>query len=197
MTDAPGSGAGFTRSSPTATVILAFPGDTQSGIVGSLPSKLGVGKEQAMRFGTKWLIAMLAALAAIVVLVPSIAMGALGMGGMGYGMMGSSAMGQGMMGQGMMGSCPMSGTGMSGACTASGTGMLTDSGWTRGLMIGASSLATLALWGAVVVAAVLAVRWLIGRTATDGEPLSILQRRYAAGEIDSVTYAEMRAELNA
>lgn len=197
MTGAHGSGLGSTRSSHAAMVTFAIAGDTQSGIVGSLPSELGVRKEQEMRTGTKWLIALLAALAAIAVLVPSIAMGALGMGGMGSSMMGSGMMGQGMMGQGMMGSCPMAGTGMSGACTASGAGMMADSGWTRGLIIGASGLATLALWGAVVVAAVLAVRWLIGRTTTDAEPLSILQRRFAAGEIDSATYAEMRAELNA
>jgi uncharacterized membrane protein len=140
-----------------------------------------------MRTVTKWLIAALAALAAVAVLVPAIAVGALGMG----------RMGSGMMGQGMMGSCPMAGSGMAGACPAGGTGMMADSGWAQGLMAGLNGLAALALWGAVIVAVVLAARWLIARTATDAEPLSILQRRYAAGEIDSITYAEMRAALNA
>jgi hypothetical protein len=125
-------------------------------------------------------------------LVPAIAVGALGMGRMGSGMMGS-----GMMGQGMMGSCPMAGSGMTGACPAAGSGMMADSGWAQGLMVGVNGLTTLALWGAVVIAAVLAARWLIARTATDSEPFTILQRRYAAGEIDSATYAEMRAALNA
>jgi uncharacterized membrane protein len=140
-----------------------------------------------MRTGMKWLIATLAALAAIVVLVPSIAMGALGIG----------RMGTGMMGQGMMGSCSMAGSGMGGTCPATGTGMMADSGWAQGLAMGLAGLATLAMWVAVVVAAVLAIRWLTARTATDAEPLSILQRRYAAGEIDGITYAEMRAALNA
>jgi uncharacterized membrane protein len=177
---------GFTFRLCVATTALTFVEDKQRGEAW-LPSALGVGKEQAMRSGTKWLIATLAALAAIVVLVPGVAMGALGMG----------RMGGGMMGQGMMGGCPMAGSGMSGTCPAMGTGMMADSGWTQGLAMGLAGLATLAMWLAVVAAAVLAIRWLTTRTATDAEPLSILQRRYAAGEIDGITYAEMRAALNA
>lgn len=140
-----------------------------------------------MRTGTKWLIAALAALVAVAVLVPAIAMGALGMG----------RLGTGMLGQGMMGSCPMAGSGMAGTCPAMGSGMMADSGWTRGMLAGINGLATLALWGAVVIAVALAARWLIARVATEAAPLSVLQRRYAAGEIDSATYAKMRATLNA
>jgi HAMP domain-containing protein len=139
-----------------------------------------------MRYGTKWLVAILAALVVIAVLVPSIAMGALGLG----------SMGTGMMGNGMTGGCPMAGSGMMGTCPASGAGMMAGNGWTQGLAVGLSGLATLAMWGALVAAVVLAIRWLIARTATDTEPLSILQRRYAAGEIDGITYAEIRAALN-
>jgi hypothetical protein len=145
-----------------------------------------------MRHGTKWLIAVLAALAAVAVLVPSIAMGALGMAGMGGGMMGN-----GMIGRGMMSGCALPGSGMAGSCPAIGTSLMADSGWTQGVIVGLHALATLALWGAVAVAVILAVRWLLARPAADTAPLSILQRRYAAGEIDAATYAEMRAALDA
>lgn len=146
-----------------------------------------------MRNGTKWLVATLAGLVAVVVLVPAIGMGALGAGGMGSGMMA----GHGMMGQGTMAGCTATGTGMTGTCPMGGMGMMTESGWTRGAIIGLNALATVALWGAVIVAVVLAVRWFTGRTATGDSPLSIAQRRYAAGEIDGTTFAEIRAALNA
>jgi uncharacterized membrane protein len=145
-----------------------------------------------MRTGTKWLIALSATLIAAVLLIPSITMGALGMGRMGNGMMGS-----GMMGNDTMGGCAMAGSGMASACPAGGMAMMADNGWMQGLAVGLSGLATLALWALLILAVVQAVRWLTARSATETEPLTILQRRYAAGEIDGITYAEMRAALNA
>jgi putative membrane protein len=60
----------------------------------------------------------------------------------------------------------------------------------------------LAFWGAIIVGIVLFVRWIAGQGADNAgsrateEPLMILQRRYAAGEIDQETYERMRSELD-
>jgi putative membrane protein len=90
-------------------------------------------------------------------------------------------LGGGIMGPGMMG--------------AYGAG-----GWTWGLGMGLGWLAMLAFWGALVVGAVAAARWLGGTAAPGGTPasetpLEILRRRFAAGEIDREQYERMRQAL--
>jgi putative membrane protein len=100
------------------------------------------------------------------------------MGGMmGYGVIGPGMMGLGYAGQG---------------------GIPAGNGWLWGLGMGLGGLMMLAFWGAVIIGVVLLVRWATGRGATaDGgdEPLTILRRRYAAGEIDKETYERMRSEF--
>jgi putative membrane protein len=100
-----------------------------------------------------------------------------------------SLMGPGMMGRGMMwGSGPWASN-------------PTVGGWTWGLSMALVMLVRLAFWGALLVGIVLLGRWLISRPtaparATPGEePLAILKRRYAAGEIDQPTYERMKQEL--
>lgn len=71
-------------------------------------------------------------------------------------------------------------------------------GWGAGLAMGLGLLMMLAFWGAIIVGAVLLVRAVAGRppTASEAEePLTILQRRYAAGELDRETYDRMRRDL--
>lgn len=73
-------------------------------------------------------------------------------------------------------------------------------GWTWGLAMGLGGLAMLAFWGALIVGAVLLVRWL--GTATSGpsrgagdSAIEILKRRYAAGEISHEEFMQMRQAL--
>jgi putative membrane protein len=93
-----------------------------------------------------------------------------------------------MMGTGMMGPRMMWGYGGSGAV----------GGW--GMALG--MLAMLTFWIALIAGIVLLVRWAVGQvaapTASTGgdDPVAILQRRYAAGEIDRQTYERMKAELH-
>jgi putative membrane protein len=94
-----------------------------------------------------------------------------------------------MMGTGTMGPAMMWGYGSSGAIGA----------W--GMTLG--MLAMLAFWIALIAGVVLLVRWAVSQppvatasTASD-EPLAILKRRYAAGEVDQPTYERMKAELAA
>jgi putative membrane protein len=64
--------------------------------------------------------------------------------------------------------------------------------------MGLGWLMMLAFWGALILGGVLLVRWIAGAQPSQGtpeEPLAILQRRYAAGEIDEETYRRMRREL--
>ena len=61
-------------------------------------------------------------------------------------------------------------------------------------------LVMLAFWGALIAGGIVLVRWLLGHAhASDDrggeEPLAILRRRYAAGEIDRATYERMKEEL--
>jgi putative membrane protein len=93
--------------------------------------------------------------------------------------------GMGMMGRGMMG-------------WYGGAGPANEWPWVLGMGIG--SLVMLAFWAAVIGLVVLAVRRMIGGSTGDtpggGEsPLAILQRRYAAGEINREQYQEMRQVL--
>jgi putative membrane protein len=75
------------------------------------------------------------------------------------------------------------------------------SGWLWGLGMGLGGLVMLAFWGALIAGGILLVRWLIDRPHTWGDPgtadpLDILRRRYAAGEIDQATYERMKQELS-
>jgi putative membrane protein len=114
------------------------------------------------------------------VLVLIVLVGPLLMGGM----MGFGAMGPGMMGWGY---------GTPGGPAAGNT-------WIWGLGMGLGSLLMLVFWGAVIIGGVLLVRSALGATTAPGrtdadDPLAILRRRYAAGEIDQATFQRMRAEL--
>ena len=96
-------------------------------------------------------------------------------------------LGGGMMGPGMMGGY--------GRGVPPGTG-----GWTWGLAMGLGWLAMLAFWGALIVGAVLLVRWLTSATSgpshrAGDSALDILKRRYAAGEITHDEFEQMRQAL--
>ncbi len=72
--------------------------------------------------------------------------------------------------------------------------------WGWGHMI-FGSLFMLLFWVALIVAAVLAVRWLIGfgqgssRTASGDSSLDVLRERFARGEIDREEFEERRKVL--
>jgi putative membrane protein len=97
------------------------------------------------------------------------------------GMMGPGAFGPGMMGWGY---------------TAA-----TGSGWLWGLGMGLGGLMMLAFWGVLIGGVVLLVWSLTTHSAGDNgtrtpdDALTILSRRYAAGEIDEQTFQRMRSEL--
>jgi putative membrane protein len=120
-------------------------------------------------------------LAVLGALVLALLVGPLLLGGM----MGGGVMGPGMMGWGY---------------TAPG-GLATGNRWVWGLGMGLGTLMMLAFWGALIVGVVLLVRWVTGQStgrtgpASAEDPLTILRRRYAAGEIDQPTYERMSAEL--
>lgn len=101
------------------------------------------------------------------------------------GMMGPGFRGPGMMGWGYAG------------------GATTGSGWLWGLGMGLGGLMMLAFWGVLIGGIVLFVRWIAGQGAASGttpnatdDPIAILRRRYAAGEIDQQTFQRMRSELD-
>jgi putative membrane protein len=117
-------------------------------------------------------------LTVLAVLVLALLLGPVVMGGM----MGAGVMGPGMMGWGY----------------APPGALPTGNGWLWGLGMGLGGLLMLAFWGALIVGVVLLVRgatghW-TGSTAED-DPVTILRRRYAAGEIDRVTFERMQADL--
>ena len=105
-------------------------------------------------------------------------------------MLGGTLMGPGMMGPGMMW-----GYGNPGAPGTAGS-------WMGGLTMAFGMLMMLAFWAALIIGAVLLVRWAIGQprgargTTWPDDPAEILRRRYAAGEIDQTTYQQMKAELD-
>jgi putative membrane protein len=73
-------------------------------------------------------------------------------------------------------------------------------GWLWGLGMGLGGLVMLAFWGALIAGGILLVRWLLGHAHAGADrggedPLAILRRRYAAGEIDQATYERMKREL--
>jgi putative membrane protein len=115
---------------------------------------------------------------ALVVLIGLVVLSATTMGGM---------MGGGIMGPGMMWGYP----GQGGA-TAIG-------GWPAAVALGFGWLMMLVFWGALIVGVVLLLRWVAGGSVVRGageDAVTILQRRYAAGEIDEETYRRMRRELD-
>ncbi|MFN8525448.1 MAG: hypothetical protein U0821_20305 [Chloroflexota bacterium] len=71
--------------------------------------------------------------------------------------------------------------------------------WRWGLGFGLGVLARLAFWGFIVAGVVLFVRTVIvpmrGARARADSALDVLKRRYAAGEVDQVTYERMRQEI--
>jgi putative membrane protein len=103
-------------------------------------------------------------------------------------LLGGAMLGPGMMGPGMM-------WGAGGPDARPGVG-----GWAWGFAMAFGMLMMLAFWAALILGAVLLVRWAIGRPSQAGQsrpedPLQILRRRYADGEIDQVTYQRMKREL--
>jgi len=101
-----------------------------------------------------------------------------------------SALSGGMMGPGMLGG--------SGPC-----GFYRPGGWMWGVGMGFGWLAMLAFWGLLIAGGVLLARALLGQPAPPAapappeRPLDILERRYAAGEIDQPTFERMKRELEA
>ena len=96
-------------------------------------------------------------------------------------------LGGGMMGPGMMGGYPGYAIPFSG------------NGWLWGLGTALGWLVMLAFWGALIAGAILLFRAIASRTeprASSGEdPLEVLKRRYAAGEITREQYESMRDVL--
>jgi putative membrane protein len=96
------------------------------------------------------------------------------------GMMGFGWMGPGMMGWGYAGQA----------------GVATGWMWVLG------TLMMVVFWGAIIIGVALFVRWATGRgpgspgSRDTEDPLAILSRRYAAGEIDQSTYEQMKAALS-
>jgi putative membrane protein len=104
--------------------------------------------------------------------------------------LGGTLMGPSMAGPGMMW-----GYGNPGVPAASGS-------WAWGLTMAFGMLMMLAFWAALIIGAILLVRWAIGQPRGASSAISpedagdILRRRYAAGEIDQATYQQMKAELD-
>ena len=96
---------------------------------------------------------------------------------------------------------PLLGGGMMGPGMMWGYGTAVHgNGWVWGLGMGLGAVALLAFIGALVVGGILLVRGLSEqpRARSDqgsADPLAILRRRYAAGEIDQATYERMTREL--
>ncbi len=108
----------------------------------------------------------------------------------GLGVLSATTMG-GMMGGGIMGPGMMWGYGSQAGGTLIGGGP-------AALAMGFGWLMMLAFWGALIIGVVLLLRWVAGGSMVGGaraDAVTILQRRYAAGEIDDETYRRMRREL--
>ncbi len=74
-----------------------------------------------------------------------------------------------------------------------GPGEARDRGWMWGMGMG---LAMLLFWGAVIVGIVLLVRSTgDARPSSQGTPLDVLKRRYAAGEITREQYEQIRRDI--
>ena len=96
--------------------------------------------------------------------------------------------GPGVPGRGMMG-WGFTGDGTSG------------NGWFWGFGMALGGLMMVAFWGVLIAGVVLFARWMTGQPAGGSgpgateDPMTILRRRYAAGEIDQPTYERMQSEL--
>jgi putative membrane protein len=93
------------------------------------------------------------------------------------------------------------GGGMMGRGTTWGYGgAMHMGGWSWGLGMAVGSLGVLALFGALIAGGFVLFRRASGYDGTgfganSDDPKAILHRRYAAGEIDQVTYERMKREL--
>ena len=75
--------------------------------------------------------------------------------------------------------------------------MAWDDGWGMGWWMLFGGLLWLAFWGAVIYLIVAFARSSGRRQAPHDDPLDILKRRYARGEIDRDEYERMRRDLAA
>lgn len=64
-------------------------------------------------------------------------------------------------------------------------------GWGMGF----GGLLMLFFWGAVIVGAVVFVRWMLDQSKGGKSALQILQERYARGEIDKAEFEERKRDL--
>lgn len=71
------------------------------------------------------------------------------------------------------------------------TGCLGGMGWGMGF----GGLLMLIFWGAVIVGAVVLVRWMLDQSKGGKSALQILQERYARGEIDKAEFEERKRNL--
>jgi putative membrane protein len=68
--------------------------------------------------------------------------------------------------------------------------------WMMVVGMGLGWLSMLAFWGALILGVVLLAQWLNGtKNRATNQPLDLLQRRYAAGEITREQYEQMLANL--
>ena len=71
-------------------------------------------------------------------------------------------------------------------------------GWAPGIAMGLGVLMVVAFWGLIVLGIALLVRSITNRPSDQSpgpDALTILQRRYAAGELDEQAYQRIRREL--
>jgi putative membrane protein len=101
-----------------------------------------------------------------------------------------SALMGGMMGPGFIGS-NQTGRG------PFGPGMMRGHGWMWGLGMGFGGLVMLAFWGVVIAGVILLIRSVGGTQGAlwHETPLTVLKRRYAAGQITREQYEQMRNDL--
>jgi putative membrane protein len=128
-----------------------------------------------MQLDNRGLLVVLAVLVLILLVGPTFMGGMMGVGPIGPGMMGW------------------------GYTAPAGPAAGNPSAWALGMGLG--SLLMLVFWGALIIGGILLARSALGQgpsrvdpTSKD-DPLTILRRRYAAGEIDQATYERIKAEL--
>ncbi len=78
--------------------------------------------------------------------------------------------------------------------------MMGDMGTMGGLGMGFGWIFAILFWGLIIVAVVALVKWLIGATTnenpgSDKSPLTMLEERYARGEIDQGEFEKMKKDL--
>lgn len=68
--------------------------------------------------------------------------------------------------------------------------------WAGSMWAGGMWLWAVLFWGLAIAGAVLVVKSLLGRgLERDADPLDILKRRYARGDIDRATFEQMKKDL--